>query len=152
MPGDDRGWTKWHAGDQVPQPLLADWCREQMVESAVRFNDQQRLIVNNVVEEHCRLRNWYLHARNCRTNHCHVVVTAQDYNGEQVRDQLKSWATRRLKENQLQLAPEIPVRDHWWSRQGSVRHLFDDASLEAAIQYTVEAQDAGGSKISQTFS
>jgi hypothetical protein len=30
-----------------------------------------------------------------------------------------------------------------------VRYLFDDGSLEAAIIYTVEAQDAGGSKANQ---
>jgi hypothetical protein len=25
MPGDERGWTKWHKGDQLPKPLLEEW-------------------------------------------------------------------------------------------------------------------------------
>ena len=151
MPGDDRGWTKWHKGDRIPQPLLADWCREQMVETAVQLDSEQREIVNKVVGNHCELRNWFLHAVNCRTNHCHVVVTAVDYDGEQVRDQFKSWASRRLKEHRKLNVPNSTVREHWWTRKGSVRYLFDDESLEAAILYTLEAQDLGGSKMDHQF-
>jgi REP element-mobilizing transposase RayT len=151
LPGDERGWTKWHKGDQLPQPLLADWCRDRMTESAVVLDTKQRAIVNKVVLDHCRIRGWTLHAINCRSNHCHVVVTAVDYDGEQVRDQLKSWGTRRLKAHQRTLEaegrkPSGEVREHWWTGKGSVRKLFDDESLAAAIQYTNEAQDRGGSK------
>ncbi|MEO8496886.1 MAG: transposase [Planctomycetota bacterium] len=151
LPGDERGWTKWHKGDQLPQPLLEDWCRDHMAESAVLLDITQREIVNKVVREHCGIRGWKLHAVNCRSNHCHVVVTAVDYDGEQVRDQLKSWGKRRLKEHQRTLEaegrkPSGEVREHWWTRKGSVRKLFDEESLEAAIQYTNEAQDRGGSK------
>jgi REP element-mobilizing transposase RayT len=147
MPGDDRGWIKWHNGDQVPQPMLADWCRDRMVESAVVLDTEQRGIVNNVVREHCEKRNWHLHVVNCRTNHCHVVVTAPNYDGEQVRDQLKSWGTRGLKDHQRAVGvPSADVREHWWTRKGSVRYLFDDESLDAAIVYSRDAQDIGGSK------
>ncbi len=147
MPGDDRGWIKWSQGDQIPQPLLADWCREQMVESSVNLDNQEREIVNTVVDDHCQLRNWHLHAVNCRSNHCHVVVTAVDYDGEQVRDPLKSWASRRLKEHRTKSALQCEVRKNWWTRKGSVRYLFDMDSLEAAILYTLEAQDFGGSNM-----
>ena len=41
---------------------------------------------------------------------------------------------------------DAKIRDHWWTRKGSVRHLFDDDSLDAAVIYTLEAQDIGGSK------
>ena len=145
LPGDERGWTKWHKGEQLPQPLLEDWCRNQMTETAVLLDATQREIVNEVVREHCEIRGWTLHAVNCRSNHCHVVVTAVDYDGDQVRDQLKSWAKRRLKNHQG-AQPHADVRKHWWTRKGSVRKLFDDESLEAAIHYTIEAQDVGGSK------
>lgn len=147
LPGDERGWTKWHKGDQLPQPLLEDWCRDRMTETAVLLDKTQREIVNRVVHDHCAIRGWTLHAVNCRSNHCHIVVTAVDYDGEQVRDQLKSWAKRRLKEHQrAQSSTEVDIREHWWARKGSVRRLFDDESLEAAIKYTIEAQDIGGSK------
>lgn len=161
LPGDDRGWTKWHKGDQIPQPLLADWCRDQMVEKPVLLNDQERNLVNETVARHCEIRAWHLYAVNCRTNHCHCVIAAGGHGGEQVRDQLKLWCTRKLKEFHLKrkgasppVAPVTPggnhptsdIRRHWWTRKGSVRHLFDEQSLEAAIFYTLQAQDEGGSK------
>lgn len=147
MPGDERGWTKWHNGDQVAQPLLENWCRERLSETAIVLDDPQRDIVENVIREHCRKRQWKLHAVNCRMNHCHVVVTAPSYHGEQVRDQLKSWATRRLKNHQRSLGiSEASLREHWWTRKGSVRYLFDDNSLESATIYTMDAQEGGGSK------
>ena len=147
LPGDQRGWTQWHKGDQLPQPLLEEWCRDRMSEVAVLLDQTQRDIVNLVVRDHCEIRDWTLPAVNCRSNHCHVVVTAINYDGEQVRDQFKSWAKRRLKEHQhAQENFGGSVREHWWTRKGSVRKLFDDDSLEAAILYTNEAQDIGGSK------
>ena len=147
LPGDERAWTKWHAGEQIPQPLLADWCREQMTETPVRLDDIQRQCVEDVVHEHCVKRGWTSHAVNCRSNHCHVVVTAPDYAGELVRDQFKSWGKRRLKQRQRNEGiPEDQLREHWWTRKGSVRHIDDMESLEAAIVYTNEAQDVGGSK------
>ena len=147
LPGDDRGWTKWHKGDQIPQPLLEDWCGDQMSETAVLLDPKQREIVNQVVRDHCGIRGWTLHAVNCRSNHCHVVVTAINYDGEQVRDQFKSWAKRRLKDHQRHHdSVRGELRERWWTRKGSIRKLFDDESVEAAIIYTLEAQDIGGSK------
>ena len=147
LPGDQRGWIKWHKGDQVPQPLLEEWCRDQMSETLLLLDARQREIVNAVVAQHCEIRGWTLHAVNCRTNHCHVVVTAASYNGELVRDQFKSWAKRRLKENQQQeLGPNQRPREQWWTRKGSVRQLMNEESIEAALIYTLEAQDKGGSR------
>ena len=96
LPGDDRGWTKWQGGEVIPQPLLADWCRERMNESPVILGSTQRKIVHDTIKRHCELRSWKLHAVNCRSNHCHVVVTANSHHGEQVRDQFKSWCSRTL--------------------------------------------------------
>jgi len=149
LPGDERGWTKWHEGERVPQPLLTDWCERQMTEKPIILDTKQRLIVEETVIRHSEIRKWHLHAVNCRSNHCHVVVTANSHNGEEVRDQFKAWCTRKLKELEilsLKNAGEVKVREHWWTRKGSVRYVFDENSLEAAIRYTLEAQDLGGSK------
>lgn len=147
LPGDTRGWTKWHKGEQLPQPRLEAWCRKQMSESAVLLDRSQRGLVEQAIRDHCELRHWNLHAVNCRSNHCHVVVTAPDYDGEQVRDQFKSWATRSLKKQELESCPDQKKhREHWWTRKGSVRKLFDEESVEAAVIYTLESQDIGGSK------
>ena len=147
LPGDDRGWTKWHRGDEVPQPLLADWCREKMTESPVLLSILEREVVHETIAQHCEIRNWRLHAVNCRSNHCHCVISAPNHSAEQARDQLKSWCTRKLKEHQQRAGvQDDDIRQHWWTRKGSVRLLFDDESLDAAIAYTLEAQDNGGSK------
>lgn len=161
LPGDDRGWTKWHKGMLLPQPLLAAWCLGKMAETPVMLDEVQRELVEATINEHCGIRSWHLHAANCRSNHCHCVVTAPDYDGEQVRDQFKSWCKRKLKEHQLSgaapaarsndVAPNrtaraVPLREHWWTAKGSVRHLYDEESLEAAIAYTLAAQDLGGSQ------
>jgi hypothetical protein len=103
--------------------------------------------VNATIVTHCSLRDWQLHAVNCRTNHCHVVVTANGYNGETVRDQFKLWSTRQLKGDERSRADGGgQFRERWWTRKGSVRLLFDEESLRAAIEYTLQAQDSGGSK------
>src|SRR5438270_740198 len=115
LPGDSRGWTKWHKGDQVPQPLLENWCRARMTEEAVSLAPAQREVVEQAIRDHCEFRGWDLLAVNCRSNHCHAVVAALNYDGEQVRDQLKAWATRRLKAQQQQGGVDAGgLREHWW--------------------------------------
>jgi REP element-mobilizing transposase RayT len=147
LPGDERGWTKWHMGDQVHAPHLVDWVRERLSESPVTLDGPQRQAVEEAIVECCRRRGWTLHAVNCRSNHCHVVVTAVDYEGETVRDQLKAWSTRRLRDlERASGVPENQLRQNWWTRNGSIRYLDSLESLEAAIRYTNDAQDAGGSK------
>ena len=150
LPGDVRGWTKWRKGEHIPQPLLAEWCLRQMVEKPVVLDETRRAIVQETIARHCEVRGWHLHAVNCRSNHCHAVVTAVTHDGEQVRDQLKSWSTRELKEHQRSAeGGKAKLREHWGTRKGSVRYLFDEVSLEAAILYTRAAQEAGGSKANQ---
>ncbi|MBI2825478.1 MAG: hypothetical protein HYX69_12400 [Planctomycetia bacterium] len=87
-----------------------------------------------------------MHAVNCRSNHLHIVVTAREH-PDDVRDQFKAWCTRRLKEFQHQRTPTgsheaLPVRTRWWAERGSKRYINDADSLEAAILYVRDAQDA----------
>jgi REP element-mobilizing transposase RayT len=148
LPGDQRGWTKWRKGERIPQPLLEDWCRNRMKGPAITLNETQRSIVENTIHDHCQLRKWLLHAVNCRTNHCHCVVTAHSIDGEAVRDQFKSWCTRMLNEQAGSLKLDsTPSPKKWWTKKGSVRYIFDDESLEATTLYTLEAQDLGGSNL-----
>jgi REP element-mobilizing transposase RayT len=118
-----------------------------MSETPVLLDDEQRAKIQETIEKHCEIRGWKLHAVNCRSNHCHVVVTANDYDCEKVRDEFKAWCTRKLKELEGScINDNSRLRERWWTRKGSVRYLFDTESLEAATLYTLEAQDAGGSK------
>ena len=73
-----------------------------MTEDACILDLEQRRLVEKTIADHCRIRGWELHAVNCRTNHLHVVVTA-DRDADTVREQFKAWCTRKLKEQQRTL-------------------------------------------------
>jgi hypothetical protein len=95
------------------------------------------------IAETCKIRGWELHAVNCRSNHAHVVVTA-NLDPKIVRSQLKAWCTRRLKELEATRRSESnakSVRENWWAERGSQRFINDPESLEAAILYVRDAQD-----------
>ena len=135
LPGDVRGWRKTRAGTQKPQPLLANWCRERMKEEAVLLNEKQRRAVEQVFIRHAEIRGWELHTVNVRSNHIHVVVTA-DRPPNQVRDQFKANATRVLREL------DEPVKNEKiWTRGGDVQLIDGESELESVIRYVSEAQD-----------
>jgi REP element-mobilizing transposase RayT len=145
LPGDERGWVQRSHGWRLPDTTRQLEAAARMTEDACRLNDQQRRLVESTIGEHCRIRNWTLHAVNCRTNHLHVVVTAAKH-PDKVRDELKAWCTRRLKElqqRQISTGSESlsPMRQKWWAERGSNRFLNDQNSLEAAILYVRDAQD-----------
>ncbi len=118
-----------------------------MTEDACILNSEQRQLVEHTIAEHCQVRGWELHAVNCRTNHLHVVVTA-NREPDQVRLQFKSWCTRRLKELEakrlrFESPGELPapVRKNWWAERGSRRFINDQERLESAILYVRDYQD-----------
>lgn len=135
LPGDTRGWRARGKGNQLPRPLLERWCREQMIGDTVLLSPDDRRTVEDACREHCSFREWHLHAVNARTNHVHVVVSA-DAASAKVRDQLKANCTRRLR---VQSKPLI--REPTWTRGGDVEILDTEEDLEAAVLYALEAQD-----------
>jgi REP element-mobilizing transposase RayT len=146
LPGDERGWVKAGKGFQLPDPIKKREAEARMTADASRLDDEQRLLVEKTIAEHCRIRGWTLRAVNCRSNHVHVVVSA-DRDPDDVRDQFKTWCTRRLKELERARreapgvgASEVSVREKWWTEKGSCRRLWDEESLEAAIQYVLDGQ------------
>lgn len=68
-----------------------------MVESAVVLTEAQRALVEQTIHNHCCIRGWLLHAVHARTNHVHVVVTA-DRDPDEVMNQFKAWCSRKLSE------------------------------------------------------
>ncbi len=158
LPGDERGWVDYGIGFQLPDPMLKWEAQARMTEDACILDDEQRRLVEKTITDHCRIRGWELHAVNCRTNHVHVVVSA-NRDPKEVRDQFKAWGTRKLKELEryrrsiatlarrasegLEGAPVIvdsPIRENWWTERGSQRWIGDEESLEAAIRYVVDGQ------------
>ena len=143
LPGDERGWVERKSGFRLPAPLKKFEALARMTEDACRLSEPERSVVESTIFDHCRIRNWPLYAANCRSNHVHVVV-ASDKSPRVVRDQLKAWCTRRLKDL-VQPTPDSPssnrIRTNWWSERGSCRYINDADSLEAAILYVRDAQD-----------
>jgi REP element-mobilizing transposase RayT len=141
LPGDERGWVEHRRGWRLPDPVRKLEAEARMTEDACLLDSEQRQVVERTIAEHCRIRGWQLHAVNCRTNHLHIVVTA-DLPPKQVRAQFKAWCTRRLKELEARrLGAGAKIRENWWVERGSDRFINDETGLEAAVLYVHEGQD-----------
>ncbi len=101
LAGDDRGWIDYRHGWQVPDPARKLEAEARMTEDACILDIEHRQLVEKTVADHCQIRGWQLYAVNCRTNHLHVVVTA-NRDPDEIRKQFKAWCTRRLKELERQ--------------------------------------------------
>ncbi len=138
LPGDARGWRKRARWSQPPQPVLEQWCREQMKGETVLLSSRDRRTVERACEEHCSVRHWELLAVTARSNHVHVVV-AVDEQPQKARDQLKANATRCLRNQEVPL-----VVDRTWTRGGDCEKLNTGEEIETVLQYVNEAQDRKG--------
>jgi REP element-mobilizing transposase RayT len=140
--GDERGWVQWgEMGIKAPDPDRECEARTRMTESAVVLSDEQRGIVEQTIRDHCKIRGWQLHAVNVRTNHVHVVVTADRDAGE-VMNQFKAWCSRKLSDAAGLAGPvsKKAGRRHWFTEGGDKKAIDTEEYLENAIKYVVEGQ------------
>ena len=93
-----------------------------------------REIVFESIMDVCNYRNWRLFALHVRTNHVHVVVSAET-KPEKVLHAFKAYATRHLREAHPMLK-EYKI----WTRHGSTRYIWNRKSLLEAIHYVVHEQ------------
>jgi REP element-mobilizing transposase RayT len=135
LPGDSRGWVEYRHGWQLPDPIRELEAHAKMTEDACLLTPAQRRCVERQIAETCEHRGWVLHVVNCRSNHVHVVASANVDNPKKIRIDLKAWATQALKKTSDQ------ERENWWAERGSIRYLNNDESLEAAILYVRDGQD-----------
>ncbi|MBX3317440.1 MAG: transposase [Phycisphaeraceae bacterium] len=103
-------------------------------QQSVRLAARERAHVVAAIHTVCEFRRWKLHALSVRSNHVHVVVTA-DASPERAMTDFKSYATRALRLAKLN-GPDQKV----WARHGSTRHLHDETSLLRAIAYVLDEQ------------
>lgn len=135
LPGDVRGWVKYHGGWQPADPIREREAKAHMTEDACTLTPEQRGVVERQIAETCAHRGWTLHAINCRSNHVHVVVTAAVDDPDKIRIDLKAWASRALRRI------FDSNRQNWWAERGSVLYLNSDDDLEAATRYVRDGQD-----------
>jgi REP element-mobilizing transposase RayT len=106
-----------------------------MTTESVILNEEQRAIVDDVIVKHCQIRNWLLHARNVRTMHGHVVLSA-NVDGETAREQLKARASRRLSEHAgLPRTKDSDGAKKWFTQKGNIEEIWNNCHLEAVIRY-----------------
>jgi REP element-mobilizing transposase RayT len=105
-----------------------------MKQDPYRLDEVRRQAVLDSLRQVCCFRGWTLLAAHVRTNHVHVVVTA-NRKPEPVMTALKAYSSRTLNRDALDL-PD------WrrWARHGSTRYLWTAESVQAAIQYVVHEQ------------
>jgi REP element-mobilizing transposase RayT len=142
LPGDGRGWVKW--GDFGIKPSDSEKeqkARERMAESVVILSDEQRILIEQTIRDHCRIRGWILHALNVRTNHVHVVVTA-NRDPDEVMNQFKAWCSRKLSDaaGLVGAVAKKAGRKRWFTEGGDKQIIETDEYLENAIRYVLEGQ------------
>lgn len=138
--GDERG-SKDHARstpgerERPPDPGLNRYRRFQLADKVFLLDSPaKRAAVRQAIERTCQIRRWHLSAMNVRTNHVHVVVTA-DRKPEEAMTSLKAWVTRALVADGLAHEGE-----RIWTRHGSTRYLWSEQDVEAAGTYVLEGQ------------
>jgi REP element-mobilizing transposase RayT len=121
-------------------PLLeGDGSREQsaratMAQPPYVMASAEREIVCKAIVQLAKDRGWMLLAAHVRTNHVHLVVSAER-DPNRIMSDLKARASRELT-----AAGFDHVERRRWTRHGSTRHLFCEDEVEAKIHYTLDEQ------------
>ena len=133
LSGDTRGWVKGgEAGIREPDPDIEAEVKARMTDDPVILTGEQREVVEATIRGVVAHRGWSLHALNVRTNHVHLVVTAERH-PDVVMEQFKAWCSRRLSE-------KLGRKRKWWTEHGSTKWINDEAYLANAIRYVNEGQ------------
>ena len=137
--GDERGsidrFNNSYGGPYLP-PNTA-WLRhnrKQLKRPPFTLGARARRSVEKAVRETCSIRRWNFQAFNVRTNHVHIVVTANS-KPAQVLNTFKANATRQLRNDQLWQYPFSP-----WADRGSKIKLWNERSVANAIDYVLHGQ------------
>jgi len=105
--------------------------REAMTQPPYALDAPRRVVVCEAIVELCRAKAWGLLALHVRSNHVHVVISADREPGRLMSD-IKSRASRELTRAGFETAERIR-----WTRHGSTRHLFKQSVVEEKVEYTL---------------
>jgi REP element-mobilizing transposase RayT len=137
--GDHRGSVD-RVRNGFGTPMIAASERRVQIETRelqakpVEFDEKMRTVIEQTIIEVCEHRGWRLLVVNARSNHVHVVVSAQGP-PEPVMNSFKSWATRRLIEAGL-----FDRGAKVWSRHGSTVYLFTQDKVAEKCRYVRDGQ------------
>ena len=108
--------------------------RERMKEPPYLLDERRRTVVCDAIVEIASEKIWRLWAVHVRSNHVHVVISA-----ERDVDRLMSELKARASRNLTRAGFEDSSRRRW-TLHGSTRHLFNDDALAEKITYTLDEQ------------
>jgi REP element-mobilizing transposase RayT len=117
----NKQWREYNAGTLKRSPVLLDSGQRESVECAIK--------------ETCRIRDWLLQAINVRTNHVHVVVSIGEIQPGRALNALKANSTRQMRKD-----GRWPHERSPWAERGSNRYLWNERSVERAIDYVINGQ------------
>ena len=114
--GDERGsidrYHNLYQGPRVaPNRVLEKQHEAKLKGDPVKLDAKQRPLVEAAIREVCDHRQWNLRAVNVRTNHVHTVVSIGDCSADRALNAFKSYATRKLKENEVWTRSHSPWVD-----------------------------------------
>ncbi|HEV7645929.1 MAG TPA: transposase [Pyrinomonadaceae bacterium] len=138
--GDTRGSVD-RAHNIYGMPFLAessnwqDHQKKQMLRQELTLDTRMRQAAVAGVREVCARREWLMLAVNARTNHIHSVIDVKGYDTKRALAALKAGATKRFREERLWDSEETP-----WAEKGSRRKLWNERSVEQAIDYVLHGQ------------
>lgn len=108
--------------------------RDAMAQPPYVMTPSEREIVCKSIVDLAAERDWRLLAVHVRSNHVHVVVSAEREPGRIMSD-FKARASRDLT-----VAGFEDAERRRWTRHGSTLHLFSEESVEAKIRYALDEQ------------
>jgi len=115
-----------------PRRYVAE--REQMTQDIYVLDEERRNIVRDAIVEECRFRKWDLWALHVRSNHIHMVVTA-DREPEFVLRSCKAHASKCLNKTGFENSDRKR-----WTPHGSTRYLWTEEAVGEKIEYTLNGQ------------
>ena len=108
--------------------------RQSLMHSPYLLKQPHREIVLQSIIEVCLHRDWHCYAAHVRTNHVHVVLSA-NVEPEKILNDFKAYSSRAL--NKSGLDKFISKR---WTKHGSTKYLWEPVMIVPAINYVVEEQ------------
>ncbi len=135
--GDPRGTVDRENHTPGDPFLAADPARSSfdagsMSSAPTRLDSAQQELVESIVPQLADELGWTCHVVSAAPNHVHALISAEPH-GHVVRRLLK----RRLSQA---LSDRWPVRPAatWWAEGGSVKWIWNPASLRAACEYIAD--------------
>ena len=109
--------------------------REMLKGEPVLLDASRRVAVDRAIRETCVQREWILRAVNVRTNHVHVVISIGAKKSELALNAFKANATRQMRQDGCWQVDHSP-----WVDKGSRRYLWNQRSVERAVDYVLNGQ------------